>query len=316
MMATFRFLLTVAISLVVALVLVALLPVLGIARSSAEIAWVASLYADKTRIAETVNGPRILVVGGSGTLFSFDAEVATKRLGRPVVNYGTHAGLGLGYILDRAGRILRPGDVVLLAPEYEILQQQSAANEYAIQLTAFYDRAYLRRLPLTESFRYMLGYDVLPSLAVGARVALHRPPAQRTDITLDSFGDARGNTVAQSKGGLPLDSVSDKRPISGIAEAALRRFMEEAKARQVQVIAIPPALVETPASQSAVFQAFQQSRAALFTRLGIAQLGVPPDGFLPPSDMYDSVYHANDRGRARYTGRILAILCKTTACRP
>lgn len=315
-MSHFRFLLSFAISLAVALAVIALLPSLGIARSSAEIAWVASLYADKTRIAEGIKEPRILVVGGSGTLFSFDAEVATKHIGRPVVNFGTHAGLGLGYILDRAGRILRPGDTVLLAPEYELLQQESAANEYAIQLTAFYDHDYLSRLSPMDRLRYLLGYDVLPSLAVGARVALHRPPARRTDISLDGFGDVRGNTVSQSKRDIPLETVPPERPISTIAVAELSHFLEQARARHVQVIAIPPALVETPASRSAAFAAFQQSRAALLIRLGIAQAGVPSDGFLPPSDMYDSVYHANDRGRASYTGRMLAILCETMNCRP
>jgi len=311
-----RFLLLVAVSLVVGLATIALLPFLGIARPNAEIAWTASLYADKTRAADSIKGPRILVVGGSGTLFSFDAEVATRRLGQPVVNYGTHAGLGLGYILDRANRILRPGDTVLLAPEYELLQQDSVANEYAIQLTAFYDHAYLDRLPLMERPQYLLGYKVLPSLAMGARIALHRPPAGRTDITLDRLGDARGNTVALSKGNIAPGAITAGRTVSPAMVERLRLFAKEAKARHVQVIAIPPALIDAPSNRSPAFAAFHKRLAAVLAGLGIAQAGDAAIGFLPPSDMYDSAYHANDRGRALYMERILTVLCKTRVCGP
>jgi len=37
-------------------------------------------------------------------------------------------------------------------------------------------------------------------------------------------------------------------------------------------------------------------------------------GLLAPADMYDTVYHANDRGRALYTARILDLICATMKC--
>jgi hypothetical protein len=310
-----RFLAMLAASTILVLAVIALLPRLGVARPSAEIAWAASLYADKTRIADAIAGPRILVVGGSGTLFSFDASLAARRLGMPVVNFGTHAGLGLGYILDRAARVLRPGDIVLLAPEYELLQQKSASNEYAIQITAFYDHAYLDALPLAERPNYLLGYGVLPSLVVGARTALNRPPQGRTDITLDALGDVRGNTVALSKGETLQNAKPLLRPVSPQMVLRLREFARKAADGKNRILVISPALVETRNYTTPAFRAFQSGLGPLFSGMGMTPLGAPSAGHLPPADMYDSVYHANDRGRARYTRRILNLLCETMVCR-
>lgn len=310
-----RFLAVMTASFLGMLIAISLLPRMGIAKPTAEIAWTASLYAHKTRIAEAMHGPRVLFVGGSGTLFSLDAETAQRRLRRPVVNFGSHAGLGLSYILDRAERVLRPGDIVVLAPEYELLTQTSATNEYAIQMTAFFDNAYLSHISWREWPNYLVGYEVLPSLAIGIRTVLHHPPSGRTDITLDALGDVRGNTVARSSGISLQNEAPSLRPIAPEMIARLRAFVKTAAAHKVRVIAIPPALISTRGYNSPAFRAFQASLPSLYASLGMTPVGSPDIGFLAPSDMYDSVYHANDRGRAIYTGRVLQALCTVLACR-
>jgi hypothetical protein len=312
-----RFLAALFASFLLALGLIALLPALHIARPDAEIAWTASLYADKERAAGLIPGPRIIAVGGSGTLFSFDSEVATRRIGRPVLNFGTHAGLGLPYILDRAGRLLRAGDVVLLAPEYELLQSGAPPNEHTIQFVTFYDRGYLKQRPLTEWPRYIFGYSVLPSLVEGMKQMLNGPPAGRPDVVLDRLGNARGNTVALS-GGEQLAGATPQLPPPPVSEAALealRKFAALAAARHAKILVIPPALVRTRGYSDPEFRKFQSSLDILYAGLGMKVLGTPEQAFLPPQDMYDSIYHANDRGRARYTSRILPLVCQALGCR-
>ena len=93
-----RFLLVLLLSLLATLALIALLPLTGLVR------------------AASLPGPRILVFGGSATRISFDSVIVIRKVGIPTVNFGTHAGLGLAYILDRAKRAMQPGDIVLLAP--------------------------------------------------------------------------------------------------------------------------------------------------------------------------------------------------------
>jgi hypothetical protein len=311
-----RFLAMLVACVVTALMVIALLPWIGVAKATAEIAWTASLYAEKTRIAHSVTRPRILAVGGSGTLFSFDAQKVQQRLGRPVINFGTHAGLGLDYILERAAREVRPGDTIFLAPEYELLLQTTSLNEYAIQMTAFYDRAHLSHVPWRAWGSYLLGYGVLTSLSNGVRTMLGHPPPQRNDITLDPLGDARGNSVANSKWEALRDAAPALRPIAPEMVTRLRAFAAMAAKHQIKIIAIPPAVISTPGYTAPAFRAFQYRLMTLYAELGMSPLEDPAIGFLPPEDMYDSIYHANDNGRGVYTDRVLATLCRTMACRP
>lgn len=316
-MSFLRFLAALFVSFGMALGLIALLPVIHLARPDAEIAWTASLYASKEHSADLMSGPRVIAIGGSGTLFSFDSEVATRYISRPVLNFGTHAGLGLPYILDRAGRLLRAGDVVLLAPEYELLQAPSAPNEHTIQFISFYDLGYLKQRPLTEWPRYFFGYDVLPSLVEGIKQMLKGPPAGRPDVVLDRSGNARGNTVALSRGEQLADAAPllPPAPVSDAAFEALRKFSALAAAKHVKILVISPALIRTRGYSDPAFREFQSSLCAIYARLGMKMLGNPEQAFLPPQDMYDSVYHANDRGRALYTSRILPLVCKELGCR-
>jgi hypothetical protein len=311
-----RFLAILLASLVAALGAIAALPQTRLARPGADIAWTASLYTDKERIAAAITGPRILAVGGSATLFSFDSETASRRLGMPVVNFGTHAGMGLTYILDRASRILRPGDIVLLAPEYELLQQGGEPNEHAIQYVTFYDRGYLKGRPLVEWPHYILGYGVLPSLVEGLKQLRKVPVAGRPDAVLDQLGNARGNTVALSKGAQLAGEAPrlPPPPVSPAAMEALRKFADAAARSHARILVIPPPLIGTPGYRDPAYRDFQSGLRTVYAKMGLTVLGDPALAFLAPEDMYDSVYHANDRGRVRYTTTILSFVCRAIAC--
>lgn len=315
-MAFNRFLAVSVAALILSLAAIAWLPALGVARPDPDAAWAASLYVQKDRIANAVAGKRVLAVGGSGTLFSLDTVELSKHLGEPVVNFGTHAGLGLTYILYRAGQELRPGDVVLLAPEYELLQQSSRPNALLIQFVDFFDRAFIPTRPLIEQAQYWLGYGVLPSLTEGIKTIFLGPPKGRNDITLDRLGNARGNTVAAARAKhLVVDGPPPTPlPISPDAIAALRRFSAQARERHARIYVIPPTLVREAGYDAPPYQRFRRHVKAMFLGIGMTYLGDPEKTLLPTADMYDSIYHANDRGRAAYTAVILRAICGTLHC--
>jgi hypothetical protein len=309
-----RFLIVLALSVMASLAIIAFLPKAGIARAGGEIAWTASLYSQKTRMAEEIEGPRILVIGGSSSLFSFDARAAQERLKVPVVNFGTHAGLGLDYILERASRLLRPGDTVILVPEYELLTRSTSTSEHTIQMAIFYDPQFLQTLPWRDRAQYLFGYNVLPSLVSAARTFLGYAADGRNDIVLDQTGNARGNTVALSNVKALREAAPGNRPIAAERIADLREFSERAKSLGIRIFVVPPALIETPAYVDISFRRFQKHLERLYGSLGMQPVGDSRMGFLSPEDMYDSVYHANDRGRTRYTQRVLASLCQVMTC--
>src|SRR5262249_26263606 len=62
---------------------------------------------------------RIILIGGSNLAFGIDSEGLEACTGRPVVNMGLQAALGLDYMFEEAAAGTRPGDVALIVPEYE-----------------------------------------------------------------------------------------------------------------------------------------------------------------------------------------------------
>jgi len=311
-----RFLLGLAVSFLLGLLAIAALPLLRLARPDQDTAWTASLYAAKIHAARAVHGPRILVVGGSGTLFSFDAQTASRRTGRTVINFGTHAGLGLPYILDRAARELRPNDVILLAPEYELLERSAAPGELTIRQVVFFDRQYMGRAPRLLAARYALGYGVIDSLVEGLKWLLHGPPAGRTDVTLDALGDVRGNSVRNSKGVLlaMASPALPPPPVNPDMVAVLMNFRRSANAAHAEIFVLPPAHISTQGFRQPAFRKFQDSLGPLFARLAMPLLASPQSAMLPPADMYDTEYHANDAGRTVYTALMLDRLCGVIRC--
>jgi hypothetical protein len=57
--------------------------------------WTNELYVRKDLALAEAASPRVLFVGGSGCLFTIDAELIGARLGKPAVNLCSQAGVAL-----------------------------------------------------------------------------------------------------------------------------------------------------------------------------------------------------------------------------
>ena len=55
---------------------------------------------DKHYRLDSLGSPRLILVGGSNLAFGVDSKYMEQRLGMPVVNMATHAGLGMDFILS------------------------------------------------------------------------------------------------------------------------------------------------------------------------------------------------------------------------
>ncbi len=60
---------------------------------------------------------KIILAGGSSTLFGVNAQDASKQLNLPVINFGLHAGLRLEEILWQLKSVAEPHDIVILLLE-------------------------------------------------------------------------------------------------------------------------------------------------------------------------------------------------------
>jgi hypothetical protein len=273
---------------------------------SGEASFVEGLYERKTvalrRAAErsaATGKPRLVVVGGSGALLGIDAELIGLKLGVPCVNLATHAGLGGEYLLDRARRELRPGDRVLLAPEYQLWSNPQAElfNDLEWEYACTYDKRFL--LGLDRGRLAKLMYSV-PLADYGRAAAgwldrargkhFHTRPGYNL-ATLSPAGDLRAALPRANFGANPGYPFPDVRTASRVGD--FRRFSEWAKANGVRVfftwpngvrpdLPVPPGGDVPPAEMT-----------ALLNELGFTVLDTPAQTAYPRAWYTDTAYHTD-----------------------
>jgi hypothetical protein len=91
--------------------------------------WLRGLYQNKVAIAANIPEPKLIIAGGSGAHYTVNSEVLEKAIGQPVVNLGTDGPIGLDVILPSVLETVKPGDTVLLIPEYLILLDEDGYAE-------------------------------------------------------------------------------------------------------------------------------------------------------------------------------------------
>lgn len=75
--------------------------------------------------------PRTILVGGSNVSFGFDSRLLEEGLGKPVINMGLAAGLGIEFMLNEVRSHISAGDTVLLSFEYDISLEDASYSWFA-----------------------------------------------------------------------------------------------------------------------------------------------------------------------------------------
>jgi hypothetical protein len=279
-------------------------------------AWADGLYAIKEAAAAAVQERKILLIGGSATHFSYRAATVSAQTRIAAVNFGTHAGLGGRYLLDRARGSLRPGDVAVLALEHQLLTMTRPPRVLS-EYTASFDPAYLGRAGLREAAQVVFGLDPLTTL----RMQLARP-AERTLYRLETVaanGDETANTVALATPAM-MAKVLAHEPIPlgdpDSAPAAVWQFAQWADTAGVTVLYAWPPTLRREIYDQPQYRAYFEATKTLYGDLGIAALGDAEEFMLAPEQMADDPYHANESGAEQMSKLLATKLCAVVDCPP
>ncbi|MDX1293237.1 MAG: hypothetical protein R3265_10520 [Hyphomonas sp.] len=159
--------------------------------------------ADTIRVQDTVleqsEGARIVLISGSNSLFGVDAQVMTRKLGRPTVNFGTHADFTIRFHADRLRGKLEPGDIVVAPLEYIAYFREATTDFEQEQLLVWARLA--KPQDLTGKllvFRDVWGTPMETILSIGASrlLAEHQPLEFETTEALVDALKSRPHGVA------------------------------------------------------------------------------------------------------------------------
>lgn len=276
--------------------------------------WINYLYETKGSSSEQLL-PAYVLVGGSSSHFSFSAERMSEQLGRTVVNFGTHAGLGLQLLLEEARPLLRPDLTVLLALEYE----QFAFDPTEFRSTEFEYRACkglesVQQMPFSlviRSLAQMSLADILKNFIFNSDHLRRYKVGSVTsygDETMNRLVDRRETDVVFLR---TRPQLAGTIQVSNDARTAITLFVNEAVKKGTTVKVVWPARLNSTIGSDVNFNPLFQ----LWDEMKVEFVGCPSAGFMPEEAFFDTAYHLNDVGVIANSDRLTAELRRDISVR-
>jgi hypothetical protein len=260
---------------------------------------------------------RLVLTGGSNLAFGVDSSRLNAAVDRDTINLGLHGGLGLALMVHEIEDGARPGDLVVLIPEYEHFYgdmmngELPAAELLRHDWTALpYLSSWRQRKNLVKNSVVMLNAASM-ALLEKAKATLLRLPEERpysgTIYRRDAF-DVHGDVIGNSdRASLPDRVAASNGRIRGeFNQAAIDeivRCAEILSARGVEFVVIYPSV---SASYWAVNHDLAERVAARMPRKWTRT--TPAEWVFDDWLFYDSSYHLNQSGRELRTSQLIGVL--------
>jgi hypothetical protein len=251
-------------------------------------------------------GPRLIIAGGSSTLFGIDAAAMQRALGVPVVNAGMPSMLGSEDVYNEfLAAMVRPGDLVLYSNSHWLAPStQRQTRDEAADAARIADR--LSRMgPIEFSLRDRADWPMflfLPHRALIGQVADPHP-----HIPLDWQRDANASAVVCKivpRNRVPLDVAETMPPESMFTRS--RAVVQSVRARGGDTI-LAESWTLIHERERERWQPYRRALTAGLAR--IAPLVKAPEPLALSSvvtDFCDSPLHLTSAGRTVRTDHLIA----------
>ncbi len=205
-----------------------------------ELSWLRRMYWEKIAIAKSLESERrILITGGSGAHYTLNSKIIEAGLGIPVVNLGLDGPIGLDVILPSIIDQVRPGDIVLLIPEYLLLLDTDGFGDRSANFGVAIGKPGLGGVPWKQLAQdtIMLGVPSLRAVAKSTvEITTEGKLSGYYSDPLSERGDPTAEKMRQEKWwGLPINQY-----VSNHAANRILQFRKEVEAKGgTLVISLP-----------------------------------------------------------------------------
>lgn len=262
-------------------------------------------------LAEKIDSPKILVIGGSSTLFGIDSELIYKNLNYHVVNLGSFASLRLEYILYDAKKSIKNNDIVILPLEYGIYYNDMFSEGRIIQIWQN-DKEYFDKISFVEKIRLLYS---IPFNIEGKVLGIYMGMKEKQDIPLEY------NSI--NKNGDSVNTLETKEKVVNIKEPFDERiiyldtktketiidFLNYCKEKNVKVFITYPSYYY----KQKYFDGYNLEQINKINNFWQEQdviiLGQYTDFiYTDKNNFYDTEYHLNIKGREKRTEKLIELL--------
>jgi hypothetical protein len=281
---------------------------------------------EKDRLIRTTPSPKIILVGGSNLAFGIDSRMVRDSLDVNVVNMGLYARLGLRYMLAQVKPYIRPGDVVVIVPEYDQFYGKFSEGDNTLNTALLY-------APADRIGDFIKSYSVI-DVVLRPRVENVRrgflqgtadlfgvknkyfPPDTNPVYNRRSFNEYGDMTSHLGRKGMNPNSifVSELPPSKEFNTRTLdilNDIGDAARARGAHAYFLFPSYIDRSYAINTVAISSLERRLRKGMRIPI--LGGPREFVYPSSWFFDTRYHLNQAGRGPRTLRVIDILRQARA---
>lgn len=283
--------------------------------------WISEINQKKRMLAAQAGSPKLLLVGGSGTLFGISAQEIQSQTGYPTINLGSHAALGTSYILHEAERSARPGDTVLLVLEYQLYDsgkiERVGTDNLEIDYIVSEDPGFFHTLSATEQWNvFMLtsGHRLLQGLENRLRRHVPRDTGLYNVRYLNNWGDLTNHAEVDRRREQQAHVVEAgagwnfRLPEHPKGFASIKTFCRRAQAQHIDVLATYPNLSDRPSYHLPPARQTVRKIHDFFVGLEVSVLGDYTDSLLSPDQFFDTPYHLTEEASIARTRRLIPLL--------
>ena len=252
------------------------------------------------------NHNRVILIGGSGVAFGTDSAAISGAVSRPVVNMGLHGGLGLEYMLREAADGIRPGDLAVLIPEYELLASEHSGSGPELLLRLQFNPRAARYLGwwdwwLAARVIALSNRKSANAMLVGIRHGSAYQPVAYSAHSFNPEGDAVAH-LDQPHVRL-LEPYGIGPPDSHVV-ATVAGFCSRVRSSGADCVLVFPALAQSHFTLNRP----QIEKIASALSAAVPAISTPDEWVYPDSWFFDTVYHASRAARQKRSERLGQVL--------
>lgn len=253
-----------------------------------------SVLYDKYQILLNTNEPKIIIVAGSSCAFGIDQYLIEEETGYKVANLGLHAGFGHKVISEFSKANINPGDIVLLAYEWNWNDEFNRSDPRILMPAIDNHIEMYVRVPLeywSDCLSYLVTFAAKKNTFEGWGGIYSREAFDQNGQMIEGRYD-----VCQWDG---TDGVDISEAV--IPEDVAKYLIDyknyvESRGATVRFV-VPPILDEALFCDFSDFDRFISEEE---TTIGIEYISDQRNYVFPAYMMFDSTYHCNSFGeRAR-----------------
>lgn len=274
---------------------------------------------DKHARLGSLPSPKLILAGGSNVAFGIDSELMQEKLGMPVINMGLSVNIGLDYILNELKPDIKPGDIVVLMPEYELMFSDAGPGEKREfrkllevfpQATQFVAPGVLLRYSLhayVDALQNKLKRFFLKSESQNHPHVIRNMQVYRR-ASFNKFGDVTAHLPLGNQGFLEYDSLPAYagEPVQPAFYEALKGFSEFVKDKGATLLYSFPPTPKRYADQEVGLYIYEN----LQQKLDIPLLDTPASQVYADSLFFDTRYHLISSSRRQRTLKLIDNITK------